>query len=312
MATSVTPLRRPVARVTPETLGTFDRVRELVDRLAPENGHVGILDPDLCVYRLPAPSTISKSASFGVTLAVVLQGTKALRLAGHELTVPAGNLLVVTRDGEHTCVATCGSSAEPFLALSFCFSAERVARALLVMSEAGAGESSEEETVPAFVLPCDEPLAGALERLLRTLDDPLDRKLLAPLVRDEILLRLLRSDAAAAVRRGVGRAADSRRILEAMAYIREHHADRLTVEALAKRSAMSPSHFAHRFSAVARVTPMRYLREVRLERARALLLGEGARMSEIAESVGFESSAHFAREFRRRFGLSPSRFSRAR
>lgn len=90
------------------------------------------------------------------------------------------------------------------------------------------------------------------------------------------------------------------------------YADKLTVEALAKRSAMSPSHFAHRFSAVARVTPMRYLREVRLERARALLLAEGARMGEIAESVGFESSAHFAREFRRRFGLAPSRFGRAR
>jgi len=312
MATSVTPLRRPVSLVAPEPLGTFERVRELVVGLAPENGHVGILDPDLCVYRLLAPTTISKAASFGVTLAVVLQGTKTLRLGGHELRIATGDVLVVTRDGAHTSVATCASPDEPFLALSFCFSAERVAHALLAMTEAGGDDGSAKETVPAFVLRCDEPLAGALERLLLTLDDPLDRKLLAPLVRDEILLRLLRSDAAAAVRGSVGRAADSTRILDAMSFIREHYADKLTVEGLAKRSAMSPSHFAHRFSAVARVTPMRYLREVRLERARSLLLGDGARMGEIAETVGFESSAHFAREFRRRFGLPPSRFSRAR
>ena len=44
--------------------------------------------------------------------------------------------------------------------------------------------------------------------------------------------------------------------------------------------AMSPSHFAHRFRAVARLSPMRYLREVRLERARELLLQHGARAGE--------------------------------
>ena len=54
------------------------------------------------------------------------------------------------------------------------------------------------------MLACDAGIADALERLLRTLADPLDRKLLAPLVVDEILFRLLRSDAAAAVRAGVG------------------------------------------------------------------------------------------------------------
>jgi AraC-like DNA-binding protein len=70
---------------------------------------------------------------------------------------------------------------------------------------------------------------------------------------------------------------------------------------------MSPSHFAHRFRAVARVSPMRYLREVRLDAARARLLGNGSRVSEVAVEVGFESPAHFTREFKRRFGVSPSK-----
>ena len=113
---------------------------------------------------------------------------------------------------------------------------------------------------------------------MRTLADPLDRKLLAPLVIDEILFRLLRTDAAAAVRAGVGPAADAHRILEAMQFIRQNHADKLNVEQLARAAAMSPSHFAHRFSAVARVSPMRYLRDVRLDAARARLLGSGVRV----------------------------------
>jgi len=134
--------------------------------------------------------------------------------------------------------------------------------------------------VPAFTLDCDHNIAEAVERLLRTLTDPLDRKLLAPLILDEILFRLLRTEAAAAVRAGVGPAGDAHRIVEAMRFIRENHADKLSVDELARKVAMSPSHFAHRFSAVARVSPMRYLREVRLDTARSRLVSNGARVSD--------------------------------
>jgi AraC-like DNA-binding protein len=308
MATSVTPFRRPIHQPLPD--GPLDRVRDLVLGLATENGHVSILDPDLCIYRLAAPTTINKAATFGVTLSVILQGTKHLRIGDHEIVVHPQSLLVITRETGHTSIAVSASPDHPFASLNFCFSPERVAHALLAVTEAGALETSAVETMPAFVLPCDEPIAAALERLLRTLDDPLDRKLLAPLVQEEILFRLLRSDAAAAVRKGVAHAPDAGRILESMQFIRDHHTEKLSVEGLAKQSAMSPSHFAHRFSAVARIAPMRYLREVRLERARALLLAAGARAGDVAVHVGFESPAHFAREFKRRYGLSPSRYRR--
>jgi AraC-like DNA-binding protein len=52
---------------------------------------------------------------------------------------------------------------------------------------------------------------------------------------------------------------------------------------------------------------MRYLRGIRLDAARARLLGGGARVSQVAIDAGFESPAHFTREFKRRFGVSPSK-----
>jgi AraC-like DNA-binding protein len=303
MATSVTPLRRSTPPSEAAPFGPLDRVRDLVLSIAPTDGHVSVLDPDLCMYRLSAPTTLHKAATFGVTLAVILQGSKHLQIGDDQLVVQAGNLLVITRDVEHVSMAASESPDRPFVALSFCFSAERVARALLQVAQAGGPDTP--ETLPAFVLPCDEAIAAGLERLMLTLDDPLDRKLLAPLAKDEILFRLLRSDAAAAVRSGVAHAADAGRVLEAMQYIRDHHRQKLSVEVLAKQASMSPSHFAHRFSAVARISPMRYLREARLEQARVLLTVSGARAGEVALEVGFESPAHFAREFKRRFGVSP-------
>jgi AraC-like DNA-binding protein len=161
----------------------------------------------------------------------------------------------------------------------------------------------------SFALTRDAALTDTLARLVAAIPDPLERRVLAPLALDELLFRLLRSEAAAAVRRGVGHAADAPRILSTMQHIRKRYADKLTVSGLAKLAAMSPSHFAHRFSAVARLSPMRFLREVRLERARVLLATPGARVSEVAMEVGFESPAHFAREFKRRYGSPPSRSS---
>lgn len=304
MASSVTPLRRPV----PVEEDPLHRVRELVHARARDDGHITSFSPDICMYRFSSPQTIRKAATFGVTLGVVLQGRKHLTIDGHELVIDPAQLLVITREVEHTSITTTASPDRPYLGLSLCFQPERVARALLAVTQAGAPPTP--EVMPAFVMPCDAPLGNALERLVRTLDDPLDRKLLAPLALDEILFRLLRSDAAAAVRSGVAHAADAGRILESMQYIRDHHTEKLTVEALAKGAAMSPSHFAHRFSAVARVSPMRYVREVRLDRARSLLLENGARAGDVAMSVGFESPAHFTREFKRRFGVTPSRYGR--
>lgn len=302
MAQSVTPLR---LLDPPGIDAALVRIRDRLLRHVTADGHTPLLFPDMCAYRFSQPTTFGKAAFFGVTFGVVLQGEQRVKVQKHEFTVEPSRFFVMTRESEFEGAALRATPERPHLGLALCFRPEQVARALILLSEAGG--SAAPESVPVFLLERDHALTSALERLVDALDDPLDRQLLAPLAIDEILFRLLRSDAAAAMRAGVGQAGDAERMLAAMRFIRMHHADKLSVERLAKQVAMSPSHFAHRFRAVARVSPMRYLREVRLERARALLREPGARVSDVALEVGFESPAHFTREFRRRFGTPPSR-----
>jgi AraC-like DNA-binding protein len=289
----------------PYTGCVLARVRQLVASRIVE-GHITTQDPDLCLYRFAKPTTFEKAAAFGVTLGVVLEGTKQIRVEGHEITADPSRLVVLTRETEHITQA-CGA---PYLSMSLLFSPDQVAKALLALKDAGG--TTAHETAPAFVMPTEPAMADALERLVKTLDDPLDRKLIAPLVVEEILFRLLRSESAAAVRSAVARTPDALRILESMRFIRANHKRKLTVDALARNAGMSPSHFAHRFSSVARVSPMRFLREVRLERARSLLFEAGTRANEVATNVGFESAAHFTREFKRRYGVPPSHYLRTR
>jgi AraC-like DNA-binding protein len=287
--------------------GMLRPLRDLVLGLSPAEGHTPLLFPDLCLYRYSEPTTYRKAATFGVTLAVVVQGSKRMRFGGRELTVTPDGLLLVTRETDHEAAVVSATRREPFLGLGVCFGPERVARALLALAEAGGPMTATREAAPAFMLEPEAPLAGALERLLLAIADPLDRRLVAPLVLDEILFRLLRTPAAATIRSAVGPGGDANRILDLMGFIRQHHRDKLSVKQLARQAAMSPSHFAHRFRAVARVSPMRYLRQVRLDAARSLLLEHGSRVSQVAVEVGFESPAHFTREFKRRFGVAPSR-----
>jgi len=280
-----------------------ESVRELITDLARDEGRTPLSFPGLSVCRFTAPTLYDKGETAGTTMGAVLQGAKQLRLAGRALTVPAGRMVVVTRPCAYATSVVEASRQRPYLSLSLSFPPERVARALITLAEAG-GTTTQQAT-PAFLLDCDLGIASALERLLRLVADPVEARLLGPLIVDEILLRLLRTDAAATLRAGVGSPADAQRVLQAMQYIRENYAEKLRVDEVARRVAMSTSHFAHRFEAVARITPMRFLRQVRLERARERLIG-GARVSEVAVEVGFESPAHFTREFKRKFGFNPS------
>ena len=94
-------------------------------------------------------------------------------------------------------------------------------------------------------------------------------------------------------------------------WIRGHVPERLTVEHLADRAAMSPRHFARAFTADTGVTPAKAVERFRLERARTAVEGSDASFEQIAEATGFGDPARMRRAFLRAFGLAPQAMRRA-
>ena len=84
-----------------------------------------------------------------------------------------------------------------------------------------------------------------------------------------------------------------------------------TVPSLAAEVGMSRSPFAARFTALVGHAPMSYLKTWRLQFAAKLLSNPGLSLSNIAEQVGYESTAAFSRIFKREFGVAPGEFRRA-
>jgi transcriptional regulator GlxA family with amidase domain len=89
--------------------------------------------------------------------------------------------------------------------------------------------------------------------------------------------------------------------------IRNLHAD-LSVEVLARRACMCPSHFSKVFKSVFGEPPSDFVRNLRLNEARRRLAKRQKTLHTVAASVGFSSPDSFHRAFERRFGVRPNRY----
>ena len=85
-----------------------------------------------------------------------------------------------------------------------------------------------------------------------------------------------------------------------------HLAKDLSVEALARRMAVSPRHLSRQFKDAFDRTPAAFVEALRLDEARRRLSARASTIESVAESVGFRSADAFRRAFDRRFGIAPT------
>lgn len=123
-----------------------------------------------------------------------------------------------------------------------------------------------------------------------------------------VLIDLARAASAAAP---VSRLAEDPPLERAAAVIEERFADDLRVVDLAAAASMSPWHFTRRFTAWAGRSPMRCLRDRRLQEAMSRLRTDDDRVLDIALACGFRDLAHFNRTFKAVAGRTPSAYRKA-
>lgn len=93
----------------------------------------------------------------------------------------------------------------------------------------------------------------------------------------------------------------------AILYIRENYNDNtISNEQLSKLSGISVIYFRKLFSQLLHVSPMKYIHNIRMEKAKEMLLGDYTSISDIAEELGFSSIYSFSRTFKKATGFSPT------
>jgi AraC-like DNA-binding protein len=243
------------------------------------------------------------------TLSVIAQGVKETELNGRTFTYGPGQFLVVSVELPVIGHITHATVQEPFLAVVLELRPDRIAALLLETAPAATARPTAVDATPAGIAVSDASpaLIDAIGRLLALLDAPEDAAALAAGIEREVLWRLLTGPQGTTVRQ-IG-LADSRlaHLARAIRWIRGHYSETLRVEQLAVLATMSVSSFHRHFRAVTSMTPIQYQKQIRLREARARLLAEPGDVTGVGFAVGYDSPSQFSREYRRMYGVPPSR-----
>ncbi|WP_433788738.1 AraC family transcriptional regulator [Actinoplanes sp. CA-252034] len=278
-------------------------LRELVDRHARADQSTAI--EDVLLSRVVEPESPEPSMT-GTVLAVIAQGAKRLALGSRVYEYETGQYLVASVDMPVTGYFIGATAARPALGFGLVLRPAVVAEILL---QAAPGDLPPATGVPSGMAVSDAPaeLLDAVLRLVRLLDHPRDAAVLAPLIKREILWRVITGEQGAVVRQ-LGLADSSlAHVARAVRWIRDHYPAAFRVEELARLSGMSVSAFYRNFQAVTAMSPIQFQKQIRLQQARLLLATRPGDVTGVSRQVGYESPSQFSREYRRQFGAPPSR-----
>jgi AraC-like DNA-binding protein len=153
----------------------------------------------------------------------------------------------------------------------------------------------------------DINLLDAVVRLVRILDNPDEAPFLAPLIKREIVYRLLTGEQGERLRQIAAGSGNTNRIVKAVDRIRKEFDQPLRIDDIAGELGMSVSSFHHHFKAFTAMSPLQFQKQIRLQEARSLILNEGIDAGEAGYRVGYNDAAHFSRDYKKLFGLSPLR-----
>lgn len=281
------PLARRIAAYAPHD-GTFDlRIPGLhVSRFSRVNTDCvhGLQVPALCIIAQGAKRTIVGQEVFEYDTSRMLAFSVALPVASQ------------IAKASHT---------EPYLACRLDLEPHKIAGLVLKVFPQGLPPVQERRAV--YVAPLDASIVDAATRLMNCLGQPADSELLAPLVIDEILIRLLRSPIGVRVAQMGFAESSVHRVAKAISWLRENFSQPMKVEELAGLVHMSTSSFHEHFKSVTSMSPLHYQKVLRLQEARRLMLSAMMDASAASQRVGYLSASQFSREYSRFFGSAPTK-----
>jgi AraC-like DNA-binding protein len=289
-----------------------DLIAELAERAPSEGGNSGHW-PGLTIYRFTSPVGPTWEEIQSLSLCIVAQGRKAVMVADRVYEYDPFNYLVLGSHLTFQAEILEAHANKPFLSFVLQIDPAVVRRVSTDMLDRHATMFRRSDPArgehQTFVSALDSDLLGAAVRFLRATSSGSDRRVLAPIYLQEMVYRVLQREQFSRLLSVAASEAASNPLTAALAYVRNNLSQPLTVADMAEQVSLSPSAFAHLFREVTGRTPYQFLKDVRLDRARDLLVDGHMPVTLVSKEVGYSSASHFIREFRRRFGYTPRAYS---
>lgn len=235
---------------------------------------------------------------------MIAQGSKTVQLGESHYRYDPAHYLLATVELPVVAQVLDASAERPYLSLRLDLDPALVGS---VIVEAGHFSQSRGDVRAIDARPLDADLLDAVVRLVRLVDTPGEVRVLRPLITREIVYRLLVGEQGNRLRHLALLGGSTDRIAEAVERLRREFDQPLRIESLAREMGMSVSGFHHHFKAVTAMSPLQFQKQLRLQEARRLLLGESLDAASAGYRVGYDDASQFSREYKRLFGQPPLR-----
>jgi AraC-like DNA-binding protein len=281
-------------------------IAELMGRLAQAEGLTETVLPGVRLHRrstdLPRSPLIYRQG-----VIIVGQGSKRVHLGGEVYAYDPDHYLVLSVPLPAECEAVV-SPGEPLLSMAVDIDMGTLLGVIAGMEDHdGADKPCCRRHQGLSLTRSDAAFKETVCRLLRALSDPVEGRVLGPGLVRELLYRIMRGENAASLYALAQKNTGLSRIDKALRLIHSNYSEPFNVDQLAGSVNMSASAFHRAFKDVTSLSPIQYLKKVRLNKARSMLVEEGLRAGDAARLVGYESVSQFNREFKRYFGATPRR-----
>ena len=276
----------------------LNELRTLIDRHC-RGPYATTILPSLVLSRSPV-ATEPVANIYHPLMCVVAEGRKRIFLGDETFDYDPATYLVSSVD-----LPVTGQFIEaPSLGLTLALDPRLLANLLLDVPPTAVGRGVA-KAMEVNALGSD--LLDPILRLLRLLDQPQDVPVLAPLIEREIHYRLLLGARGAMLRQLARPASQLAQIGRSIHAIRCRYEQPIRIGELAELAGMSEPSFHRHFRAVTAMSPLQFQKRLRLQEARRRLLSTPADAAGVGFEVGYGSASQFSREYRRFFGVPPSR-----
>ena len=292
-----------IVKASPLPAGIQQRIVMLLGALAPVEGYSMTPLPSVRILRSDRPLSRTP-VLYDPGVVIVCQGCKRGYFGDQLYVYDAQQYLAVSVPVPFS-METDATPEQPLLALYLHLDFALAADVAAQIDRVG-GAQHAQPPQSMMSTPMDDAMQVSVLRFLEAMHDPLEAAVLGPSLLRELYFRVLSGAQGGSMREALAARGQFGRIGKSLRLIHASYARQLDVTELAGAAGMSVPSFHTHFKAITQVSPMQYVKSIRLHQARLLMVRQDLTAESAGHAVGYTSPSQFSREFKRLFGLTPA------
>jgi len=241
--------------------------------------------------------------TYDFCLVFVLQGKKIGYLSNNRFEYDSKNYLVVPTAMPFEC-ETYASKDEPYICILIDIKKEIMQEIISSISKEES-KKCEDVQIGVFQDKVTNELEDSIYRLLKMLQSKEESNILGESILREIFYKIAIGQNSHFLHKMFLENKAEAKMIRSLRTIHHEYNEHLDIPRLAKEEDMSVSSFHTHFKKVTSLSPLQYIKKIRLHKAMDLLTRKDMQVNETAYATGYESSSQFSKDFKSYYGYPP-------